>query len=177
MRSTSRRTLWLLLAGAVLTGWCSASIVSPPAAGTQMLPTSPGRGTSDLTMPSVALAPAVPRTPPTSVRNPFAFGALRTDGPATPPAGTTRPDDWRVDVPGRDSPTPDAGGDPVESGWRLIGIATAAGGHTAVLAGPGGVQLARVGDRLADGRTVLALTDAAVTLGLDDGRPIVLRLP
>lgn len=62
-------------------------------------------------------------------------------------------------------------------GWRLIGIATAEDGRTAVIAGRSGVQLVRLGDRLPDGRAVLDLTETTVTLGHDAGPPLLLRLP
>jgi Tfp pilus assembly protein PilP len=176
MRTGSRRTLWVLLAGAVVTGWCSASIVAPPSAGTQTLPARRTPAAGVAVIPPIPLALTVPRTAPTGQRNPFAFGTTR----AAVAAGTSgargaddiAPPPAEAFVPTAAPALPD-----LDQGWRLIGFATEAAGRTAILAGPDGVVFVRLGDRLANGRTVLDLTETTVTLGRESSPPLVLRLP
>lgn len=177
MRTASRRTLWVLLAGAVLTGWCSASIVSPPSAGTQGLPPRRAPSGIDAVIPPIPLAIALPRTPPIGQRNPFAFATTR------PPSAAETAVAGGLAVP-LASPPGDAvatAASPAsidaDAGWRLIGSATDAAGRTAILAGPHGVHLVRLGDRLPNGRTVLDLTETTVTLGHEALPALVLRLP
>ncbi|MEZ5290300.1 MAG: hypothetical protein R2745_04400 [Vicinamibacterales bacterium] len=173
MLTLSYRTLGALVAAAVVAGWLSASVATPPPVASQELP---GRRTpaaaTVATIPALALDMAGRPTPrPSGSRNPFAFGGARGSvaaSAATVSADSAAPVDATVPAPAV-SPAPR---------WSLVGMATdAAARLTAVLAGASGVHLVTLGDRLPDGAEVTGIAAGQITLRTPDGETYVLRLP
>ena len=168
------RTVALIGAVCLTTGWLLASVLTPPVARVQVLPErSPVQPQSD----AEALAPFAQQLPlgigqqsqpPTPRRNPFEFAARqRVSGASTPQQAATRP----IEIPVA----------PVVVGpiFSLSGIgarSTPAGVvHTAVLSDRQTVHLVKAGDAIG-GYQVIAVTENSVTLGDASGAEYLLRL-
>lgn len=179
MPTTSRGALWLLGAGVILTGWWAVSVVAPPSADTRSPDARSARPSASAAIPALSLTTGAARTPPTNVRNPFAFANPRSSSVVAGAPGSGGPADAPVSaLVGSDAPEVDAVDD--GAGWRLIGLAErGASGRTAVISGPGGVHLVTVGDHLPDGRVVLELGESTASIGGGSrgGAVLVLRLP
>jgi hypothetical protein len=173
MRTSSLPHPAVLVALAFLSGWLSASMLTPPVAISQVAPRREAPPSIvDPVIPALALdAVVAPSTPPSGRRNPFAFDLASV----TPHAEAARrraltadPGDAAPALAANDSAMSDVPPAP-PTAWKVSGIASdAASGMTAVLTGAG-VVLARAGDRLPDGAEVVDVTAAVVTLRLANG--------
>ena len=167
------RTVALIGAVCLTTGWLLASVLTPPVARVQALPersASPAAATlpsPPLERLQFRLSEAPP--PPTPRRNPFEFGARER--------GSTVAAD--VAAPAR--PVTDAVAAPASVGPRysLAGIGTTTGPeglvHTAVVSDGTAVHLVKQGDAVG-GYTAVEVTEATVTLADAAGVRYVLRL-
>ena len=171
------KTVVLIGAACVTTGWLLASMLTPPIANLQDLPQRRPTVPEQRVEGVVNTAPFTERLhtllrqappPPVSRRNPFAFASRqRVDMVAATPAEPAR------------SLEPQAA--PVIAGPRftLSGIAATEGPngptHTAVLSDGTTVHLVKAGDSIA-GYRVVEVTESSVTLADADGARQTLRL-
>lgn len=167
------RTVGLIGALCLLTGWLMGSLVLPPVASSQSNPsverpapvpvdTGAAPAYAERLRQKLREAPAAP----TSRRNPFTFDQPRATSPARSAAAAEA---WTPPPPPVETPP----------AFDLAGIATtdAADGavRTAVISTRGDVVLARVGDVLPDGTRIVSIDDTTVTLDAG-GRSVILRL-
>lgn len=171
------KTVALIGAVCLTTGWLLASVLTPPIANLQDLP---DRRTSAPPQPVEPIASepfseklhALLRqapAPPVPRRNPFAFGSRsRAVGTTASP------------LEGRPAPAPPPA--PIVVGPRFALSGTAASDvagilvHTAVLSDGYTVHLVKAGDTVG-GYRVVEVTESSVTLADADGAAYVLRLP
>lgn len=178
MRTNSRRLAGTLVALGFVAGWFSASVMNPPAAATQVRPSRTAAPSPEISLPRIALdAVIAPETRPSTTRNPFAFGG-RGDTSGRP-RGYASDDVATPAADGGGAPPEEADAAvPAEPLWRVIGIASdAAGAHTAVITGGGGVRLLSVGALLPDGSEVVEIHASHVVLRRAGGDTQTLRLP
>lgn len=182
MRTDTHRLAGTLVALGFLSGWFSASWVSPPTAITQVRPARPVAPPPDVPMPHIALdAVTAPDTTPATARNPFVF----TDRPVAARARLAQADAdagaTRVTIAGENpesEPAPPPVAEPAPPLWRIVGIAAAADGRvTAVVTGAGDVFLLGLGDRLPDGSSVVEIDGAGLVVSTPAGARLSLRLP
>lgn len=168
------RTVALIGAVCLTTGWLLASVLTPPVARVQALPER-----SATPAPAAISAPPVERLqfrlseappPPTPQRNPFEFGARHR-------AGTVPTDREPAPAP----PVADTGAPPAPAGppHTLAGIGTSMGPdgpvHTAVVSDGTTVHLVKSGDTVG-AYTAIDVTEATITLVDAAGVRHVLRL-
>lgn len=182
LRPMQPRSVALIAAGCLTTGWLLASIVSPPVAELQVLPErAPAR--VDRQQPAAVDAPYTEQlhlrmqqlpVAPVPRRNPFVFGGRMRVAPPPPPAADTnlaQPETSVVGAPITSAPT-----GPV---LRLSGIGSSDTPQgpirTAVISDGTTVHLVKVGETVS-GYSVVEITDEAVTLANAAGAQWVLRL-
>ena len=172
------RTVALISAICITTGWLLASLLTPPIANLQDLPerrtSPPAQAVENIdhtvrfgerlhSLLRQAPAPPVPR------RNPFVFGTRSRS--VTAAAGVPEP-----------TPAPEPPATPIVAGPRftLSGIAVTESPsgpiHTAVLSDGATVHLVKAGDTVR-GYQVIAVTDSSITLSDVSGTRSVLQLP
>ncbi|MGE3473182.1 MAG: hypothetical protein AB7O28_22745, partial [Vicinamibacterales bacterium] len=130
MVTLSYRTLGAVVAGAVVAGWLSASVATPPRVVSQELPGRRARAADVAAIPTLVLDVAGRATPrPASGRNPFTFGGTR----ASEPVGAAAIADGRARAV---APRPEAALAPGPRGARARMATVAAAGRSAGQAGP-----------------------------------------
>ena len=169
------KTVAMIGAACLTTGWLLASLLTPPVANVQALPErrpiAQAASAQDIEPVVEPLRIHRAEAPVTSTtrRNPFAFGNRRrtSDPPATDPHPVAAP---QLEP----AVAPVAGPTYWLSG---IGISETANGldRTAVLSDGATVHLVKIGQTLG-GYTVIEITDVAVTLADSSGSRYALRL-
>lgn len=167
----------LFIASALVAGWLIGTVTSqeaPAAAPSRQQPRP-----LESNVPSVApytqkLRDRLKEQPsmPQRGRNPFTYGS-RTPFPS---AGSSR-----RGAPAEPEPAPPLSPEPAAARFKLSGIASSQEGgasvHTAIVSDGGVLVLARVGDKLPSGYTVLRIDETSITLADPDGVTETIRLP
>lgn len=164
-----------MVAAAVAAGWLGASLAQPPAAGqSPSNPTGPRPIGSPAAVPRAeTLRDRVVAPPlPSRGRNPFVFGTRATNAP-TPLRG-------RPEAP-IEEPALSAEALPPMPVFKLSGIASTEDGGatvlTAILNDNGALVIAKAGDKLSNGYSVLRVDEMSVTLTDANGITQTIRLP
>jgi hypothetical protein len=165
----------LIAASSVSVGWLLASVIAPPVAELQVLPTRAERRPPSPSEPSATYSEQLhlklQRAPlaPVTRRNPFVFGP-RSTPPPTPTAISTRP---------READAPEVGAltAPVIAtpSLRLSGVGSTGDVRTAVISDGTTVHLVKVGETV-NGYAVVEITDDAVTIADASGAQWKLRM-
>jgi hypothetical protein len=173
------KSVALIGAASLTTGWLLASLLAPPVAKVQTLPDrrAAARQATPVDESPTAFSEQLhlrlqhAPTAPTPRRNPFAFGARSRERTASPAAART------VEAPIADAPTVTG---PVRPRFSLSGIAIANstdGGEvrTGILSDGQTVHLVKSGDSIG-GYTVVDVSESTVTLSDASGARFVLNL-
>ena len=176
MRERSHRHLGVAAAALVVLGWTLGSTLAPPVALTEgraaipRLAATPIAQPPRLALPIRRIAPKAPRTG----RNPFVFESEKA--PASEARELSRSRAVVGETIASDVADP-AALDAVAPRWQLAGIAEGPGaGMTAVITGPGGVHLARAGDALPGGWSVVTVDATSAELHSSEGVAVTLAL-
>ena len=162
----------LIVAASLTTGWLLASIVSPPVALLQSLPTRENRSTAIQTSESdvsyteqLHLKLQAAPTPPVPRRNPFVFGTRERVVTRTAP----------VAKPEMLSAEPSAM--PVATGpsLRLVGIGSTGDTRTAVISDGADIYLVKIGETVG-GYAVVAIAETTITIADAAGAEWLLRM-
>ncbi len=167
------RSVGLIAAAAVATGWLGASLTTETPAAQVQVSAAPPRVQAAVVLPRAERlrehTPAAPQ--PKGTRNPFVYGQ-RVARPAVPTFS-------RVEAPAPvEAPLPTPPPAPM---FRLSGIAANAEAGatvvTAIINDNGSLVFAKIGDKLSNGYSVSGLDERSVTLADATGATVVLRLP
>jgi hypothetical protein len=175
------KTVAMVAAVCLTTGWLLASMLAPPVAKLQSLPERrAARAATPAAEPAAAFTEQLhwrlQQAPvaPVPRRNPFTFGSKpRPSGPPAPQAAA-------ANAPGGSLGSP-IGVAPAPSGpiYSLVGIGSSTTDqgmlHTAVLSDGNTVHLVKAAEAVG-GYTVVAITEDSVTLADAQGSQTVLRL-
>jgi hypothetical protein len=167
----------LIAASSVLVGWLLASVIVPPVAELQVLPSraerrqppSSERAATTYTEQLHLKLQQAPRAPVTR-RNPFVFGSRSTPLSVAPAPADTRARE-------ADAPETAALTAPVITApaLRLSGVGSTAGVRTAVISDGTTVHLVKAGETVS-GYAVVEITDEAVTIADASGAQWKLRM-
>lgn len=168
----------LFIASALVAGWLIGTATSqeaPATAPPRLQPRPLGSNAPSVAPYTQKLRDRLKEQPstPQRGRNPFTYGS-RTPFPS---AGSSR----RAAGAEPEPPPPPMPAEPAAPRFKLSGIASSQEGGTSVLTAivsDGGVMvLARVGDKLPSGSTVVRIDETSITLADPDGVTQTIRLP
>ncbi len=167
----------LIAASSVLVGWLLASVIVPPVAELQVLPTRAERRQPPPSEPSKTYSEQLhlklqqAPLPPVTRRNPFVFGSRTTPSPSPTAAATS--------TRSREADAPEAGAliAPVSTApsLRLSGVGSTGDVRTAVISDGTTVHLVKVGGTV-NGYAIVEITDDAVTVADASGAQWKLRM-